>query len=83
MSRNGWHKASQLTALVSYLCRCVTKFSDEVDSGSQCHLERNMGANAAGAINALASSGVKEVAFTEVDVAGASSTDYVNVSALY
>ncbi|KAI1338500.1 family 10 xylanase [Xylariaceae sp. FL0016] len=48
--------------------------------GSQAHLSAGMGANAAGAIKALAASGVSEVAFTEVDIQGAPANDYAAVA---
>lgn len=47
--------------------------------GSQGHIRAGLGARAAGAIDLMASSGVKEVAFTEVDIDGAPSEDYVAV----
>jgi len=47
--------------------------------GSQGHLQAGQGAAAAAAINALAGSGVSEVAFTEIDIVNAGTTDYVNV----
>jgi endo-1,4-beta-xylanase len=48
--------------------------------GSQAHLTAGLASSAAGAINALAGTGVSEVAFTEVDIVGAPANDYVTVT---
>ncbi|KAI0176947.1 glycoside hydrolase family 10 protein [Pestalotiopsis sp. NC0098] len=48
--------------------------------GSQAHLSAGQGSNAAAAIKALAATGVKEVAFTEVDIQTAPSADYAAVT---
>ncbi|KAI0021027.1 family 10 xylanase [Xylariomycetidae sp. FL0641] len=48
--------------------------------GSQAHLTAGLAAQAAASIKALAASGVEEVAFTEVDIVGASANDYTQVT---
>ncbi|KAI0147586.1 family 10 xylanase [Xylariaceae sp. FL1272] len=48
--------------------------------GSQGHLTAGLASQAGAAIKALAAANVSEVAFTEVDIVNAASTDYVQVT---
>ncbi|KAI0175982.1 family 10 xylanase [Hypoxylon sp. FL1284] len=48
--------------------------------GSQAHLSTGLASQAAASIKALAATGVKEVAFTELDIQGAPANDYSAVT---
>ncbi|KJR88058.1 endo-1,4-beta-xylanase [Sporothrix schenckii 1099-18] len=48
--------------------------------GSQGHITSGGGANLAGAIKALAATGVKEVAVTELDIQGNNAADYATIT---
>jgi GH35 family endo-1,4-beta-xylanase len=49
------------------------------NAGSQTHLQPNLSSGVAGALKALAATGVEQVAVTELDIANASPGEYVEV----
>ncbi|KAI2615602.1 family 10 xylanase [Hypoxylon sp. NC1633] len=72
--------AKLTTGMVAHVNKWIAAGVPIDGIGSQGHLTAGLAGQAAASIKALATTGVKEVAFTEIDIVGAPANDYAAVT---
>ncbi|KAI2463036.1 family 10 xylanase [Annulohypoxylon bovei var. microspora] len=72
--------AKTTTGMVDHVTKWIAAGIPIDGIGSQAHLTAGLASQAAATIKALAATGVKEVAFTEVDIQTAPANDYAQVT---